>query len=74
MKLQFLNSIKYCLFISCIAICLGGCNVETWKRAAYETGENMRQQQCTEQLESDCSKREDYEKYQRNKSEVYKKE
>ncbi|VAX08289.1 hypothetical protein MNBD_GAMMA25-510 [hydrothermal vent metagenome] len=45
MKLQFLNSIKYYLFISCISISLSGCSAETWKRAAYETGENMRQQE-----------------------------
>lgn len=44
-----------------------GCSSESAKRTAYETMQNVRQQQCLKDPSSDCGKRESYEDYERKR-------
>ena len=53
----------------CLAIIVAaaGCSSDTAKRTAYETLQNVRQQECLKNPSSDCEKRESYEDYQRKR-------
>ncbi len=46
------------------------CTSESLKRTAYETMENVRQQECHKDLSSECPERQSYEDYQRDKEEL----
>jgi uncharacterized protein YceK len=58
--------------VLCLAIIVlvSGCSSESAKRTAYETLQNVRQQECLKNLSSDCEKRESYEDYQRKRKEL----
>lgn len=55
----------FCLLA--ILIIFSGCSAESWKRTAYETAQNIKQQQCAKELRSECSQRDSYEEYQRKR-------
>ena len=44
-----------------------GCSSDAAKRTAYETLQNVHQQECIKDMSSDCAKRESYEDYQRKR-------
>ena len=46
------------------------CTSDYLKRTAYETMENVRQQECQKDLSSECPERQSYEYYQRDKEEL----
>ncbi len=68
------KAVKRSICMLAALVAFTGCSAEAWKRAAYETSENMKQQQCAEQLGSECSQRDSYEEYQRNRGDVFKTE
>jgi len=41
-----------------------GCSSETAKRTAYETLQNVREQECLKNPSADCGKRDTYEHYE----------
>jgi hypothetical protein len=43
------------------------CSSDSLKRSAYETMENIRQQECHKDLSSKCPERQSYEDYKRDK-------
>jgi len=55
--------------VLCLAIIalVSGCSSETAKRTAYETMQNVRQQECRKNLSTDCDKRDSYEDYERER-------
>ncbi|HEU0189095.1 MAG TPA: hypothetical protein VFQ97_03780 [Gallionella sp.] len=59
-----------------LALCLAivafasGCSSDTAKRTAYETLQNVRQQECMKNMSSDCEKREYYDDYERKRKEL----
>ena len=57
------------LFLATIAI-LSGCSSEAAKRTAYETMQNVREQECLKNPSMDCGKRGSYEDYQRQRKEL----
>jgi hypothetical protein len=56
----------------CLAIVAltAGCSSDTAKRTAYETMQNVHQQECLKNRSSDCEKRESYEDYERKRKEL----
>jgi hypothetical protein len=44
-----------------------GCTSETAKRTAYETLQNVHEQECLKDPAMDCGKRESYEDYERQR-------
>ncbi|MCG6934177.1 MAG: hypothetical protein LJE57_11110 [Gallionella sp.] len=57
------------LFMATIPV-LSGCSSEAVKRAAYETMQNAREQECLKNPAMDCGKRGNYEDYQRQRKEL----
>ena len=57
------------LFLAIITI-LSGCSSEAAKRTAYETMQNVREQECLKNPAMDCGKRGSYEDYQRQRKEL----
>jgi hypothetical protein len=53
-----------------IAALIAGCSSESAKRTAYETLQNVREQECLKNLSSDCEKRESYEDYECKRKEL----
>jgi len=55
-----------------IATLISACSSETAKRTAYETLQNIHEQECLKDpnLTSDCGKRDSYEDYQRQRKEL----
>jgi hypothetical protein len=55
--------------VSCLVgiALVSGCSSETAKRTAYETMQNVRQQECRKNLSSDCDKKDSYEDYERER-------
>jgi len=49
---------------------LGGCSSESAKRTAFETLQNLGEQQCTQGLSGKCPPRESYADYQRKRDEA----
>jgi hypothetical protein len=47
-----------------------GCSSETAKRTAYETLQNVREQECLTNPAMECGKRESYDDYQRKRAEL----
>ena len=47
-----------------------GCSSVSAKRTAYETMQNVRQQECLKNRSSDCGKRESYDDYERKRKEL----
>jgi len=57
----------------CLAILasMAGCSTDTAKRTAYETLQNVHQQECLKNPSaSNCEKRESYDDYQRRRKEL----
>jgi hypothetical protein len=54
-----------------IALLVSGCSSEAAKRTAYETLQNVREQECLKNPSaSECGKRDSYDDYQRKRKEV----
>jgi len=54
-----------------VAISLvSGCSSDTAKRTAYETLQNVREQECLKNPSADCGKRGSYDDYQRKRKEL----
>ena len=47
-----------------------GCTAETAKHTAYETLQNIGQQQCEKSLSPDCDRRVTYDQYQREREKL----
>jgi len=54
----------YCL---AIIVLTAGCGSEIAKRTAYETLQNVHQQECMKNPSLDCEKRENYDEYERKR-------
>ena len=56
----------------CLAIIAltAGCSSDTAKRTAYETLQNVHQQECLKNPSLDCEKRESYEDYERKRKDL----
>jgi hypothetical protein len=57
------------LRVLCLALIAlaSGCSSDTAKRTAYETLQNVRQQECLKNMSPDCEKREYYDDYERKR-------
>lgn len=55
--------------VLCLAIVglTAGCSSDTAKRTAYETLQNVREQECLKNPAMDCGKRDSYEDYERQR-------
>jgi hypothetical protein len=63
---------RYLLCLAVVAL-ISGCSGETAKRTAYETLQNVREQECLKDPSAtDCGKRDSYEDYQRRRKELEK--
>jgi len=51
------------------ALFVPACSTETAKRTTFETLQNLRQQECRNNGDADCQKRESYDEYQHMKQE-----
>jgi len=53
--------------VFCLAIIAltAGCSADTAKRTAYETMQNVREQECLKNPSMECGKRQSYEDYER---------
>ena len=58
--------------VLCMAIVAlaAGCSVDTAKRTAYETLQNIREQECLKNPSADCGKRGSYDDYERKRKEL----
>ena len=54
---------------SCLIIValIAGCSADTAKRTAYETLQNVHEQECLKNPSSDCGKRDSYDDYERKR-------
>lgn len=64
-----MDKFAYMLCLVIVAL-VSGCSSETAKRTAYETMQNVRQQECIKNMLPDCEKRESYEDYERKRKEL----
>lgn len=64
-----MDNLPRMVFLAMIAI-LSGCSSEAAKRTAYETMQNVREQECLKNPAMDCGKRGSYEDYQRQREEL----
>jgi uncharacterized lipoprotein len=67
--MENLMNIFGCVLSLAFAALLAGCSSETAKRTAYETLQNIHEQDCLKDRKSpeDCGKRESYEDYERKR-------
>jgi hypothetical protein len=56
-------------FLAIIAL-TSGCGTDMARRTAYETLQNVGQQECLKNPSLNCEKRESYEKYERKRKEL----
>ena len=52
-------------FLVGTALIVSACSTDFYKRTGFETLQNIQEQQCQQELSSECSDRESYEEYQR---------
>jgi hypothetical protein len=52
--------------LAALALC-AGCSADTAKRTAYETLQNVREQDCLKNPAMECGKRQSYEDYERQR-------
>lgn len=52
-----------CLFVPGVIVFLTGCSANSVKRIAYDTLQNVRQQECMRNLAQDCGQQESYDDY-----------
>ena len=58
-------------FCLAIVVLTAGCSADTAKRTAYETLQNVREQECLKNPSAEsCGKRDSYEDYQRKRKEL----
>jgi hypothetical protein len=50
-----------------IVVLIAGCSADTAKRTAYETLQNVREQECLKNPSMECGKRQSYEDYERQR-------
>ncbi|MEQ1601508.1 MAG: hypothetical protein ABL885_07045, partial [Methylophilaceae bacterium] len=63
------DKLKFAFMLGVIAISgVSGCSSPSSKRTAFEILQNIGQQQCQRSLVSDCSKRQSFDDYQRQRS------
>lgn len=60
----------FIIFIMSLFLITAGCSKNQVKRTAYETLQNVRQQECSRELSVDCEKRERMEVYEDKREEV----
>jgi hypothetical protein len=60
----------YAVSAAVVIAVLQGCSGESARRTAFETLQNMREQQCEQDLTGRCPPRESYADYQRNRKEA----
>ena len=53
-----------------LMVFIHGCSSESAKRTAFETLQNMREQQCDQDLSGNCPQRQSYADYQRKRKEA----
>jgi outer membrane biogenesis lipoprotein LolB len=51
------------MFVPVVIVLLTGCSADSAKRTAYETLQNVRQQECIRNGAQDCGQRESYDDY-----------
>jgi len=61
--LERYSGIVFLIFV----VLVSGCSSETAKRTAYETLQNLHEQECMKNPALDCDKRESYEEYERKR-------
>jgi len=61
--LERYSGIVFLIFV----VLVSGCSSETAKRTAYETLQNLYEQECMKNPALDCEKRESYEEYERKR-------
>ena len=52
-------------FLVGTALIVSACSTDFYKRTGFETLQNIQEQQCQQELSSECPDRESYEEYQR---------
>lgn len=52
-----------CLLVPGVIVLLTGCSADSVKRIAYETLQNVRQQECMRNPAQDCGQQESYDDY-----------
>jgi len=62
--------IPYAVLAALAITVLQGCSGESAKRTAFETLQNIREQQCEQDLSGRCPPRESYADYQRKRKEA----
>ncbi len=55
------------LCLAGVIMASAGCSTETAKRTAYETLQNVREQECLKNPAMDCGKRDSYDDYRRKR-------
>ena len=60
------NNLRMLLMIT--IVCVSACSTDSAKRVAYETLQNIKEQECLRNNSSDCPKRESYDDYQRQRN------
>lgn len=64
------------LFIILATLLVEGCSLATWQRVGYETVQNVKEQQCQKNLprdkEGECQQKENYDAYQKRRTELSK--
>lgn len=58
------------LLITGMMVIAQGCSSESVKRTSFETLQNVREQQCSKDLTSNCPPRESFNDYQRKRNEA----
>jgi len=62
---------RFWIITGLFSLCMiDGCSSETVKRTTYETLQNIREQECMKNPSSDCSRRDTYDQYQKQRKEV----
>ncbi len=51
-------------------VLISGCSADTAKRTAYETLQNVHEQECLKNPAMNCGKRDSYEEYERKRKEL----
>ena len=60
------------IFVLCLTVfaLVSGCSSEMAKRTAYETLQNVHEQECLKNPAMNCGKRDSYDDYQRKRKEL----
>jgi hypothetical protein len=60
----------YILCVAVVIFAVQGCSGEAAKRTAFETLQNMHEQQCERDLSGNCPERDSYDGYRRKRQEA----